>query len=93
MIFEGSRYEDATLVQIPLDGSAVPAIFPRQPYRYEFEFQEYRVREGERLDLIAEQVYGDPNQWWQILNANPEILYPELPVGEIIRIPHASSLR
>lgn len=92
MIFEGSRYEDARLERIALDSTTVPTIFPRNPYRYAFEFREYRVREGDRLDLIAEQFYGDPNQWWQIMNANPQILYPDLEVGELIRIPHAASL-
>ena len=27
-------------------------------------------REGDRLDLLAQQFYGDPRQWWLIAEAN-----------------------
>ena len=44
---------------------------------------------GDRLDLLANQFYGDPNLWWVISSANASLtqnsLYP--PVGVQLRIP------
>ena len=46
------------------------------------------VIQGDRLDSIANKVYGVPDYWWKIANANPEIFYPEvLATGSVIRIP------
>jgi len=44
--------------------------------------------DGDRFDVISYKVYGLPDYWWRIANANPEIFYPDLLVtGSIIRIP------
>jgi len=48
----------------------------------------HRVEAGERLDLIAARYFGDPAQYWRIVDANPcvapeEILEP----GRILTIP------
>lgn len=51
-------------------------------------FYYYTVVQGDRMDIIANKVYGFPDYWWKIANANPEIFYPEvLATGSIIRIP------
>jgi len=51
-------------------------------------FQLYTVVQGDRLDTIAAKMYGVPEYWWKIANANPEVFYPEnLISGAIIRIP------
>lgn len=51
-------------------------------------FYYYTVVQGDRMDTIANKVYGLPDYWWKIANANPEIFYPEvLATGSIIRIP------
>lgn len=34
---------------------------------------EHAVKADERLDQIAMYYYGDPTQWWRILDANPDI--------------------
>ncbi len=31
-----------------------------------------RVQEGDRLDLLANRVYGDPRAFWRIADANPD---------------------
>lgn len=36
----------------------------------------HRVREGERLDLLAFKYYGEPTKWWQIADANPQEAFP-----------------
>jgi nucleoid-associated protein YgaU len=54
-------------------------------------FSYYTVVDGDRFDLISYKVYGLPDYWWRIANANPEIFYPDsLVVGSIIRIPNSS---
>jgi nucleoid-associated protein YgaU len=51
-------------------------------------FYYYTVVQGDRMDSIANKVYGIPDYWWKIANANPEIFYPEvLATGSVIRIP------
>jgi nucleoid-associated protein YgaU len=46
------------------------------------------VRQGDRLDLIAERIYQDPELFWRIGDAN-RALWPDdlMVVGGTIRIP------
>jgi hypothetical protein len=51
--------------------------------------------EGDRLDLLAQQFYGDISLWWIIATGNPEVLSLNslfVPVGTEIRIPTNISL-
>ncbi len=51
--------------------------------------------EGDRLDLLAQQFYGDISLWWIIATGNPEKLSLNslyVPVGTEIRIPTNVSL-
>lgn len=43
--------------------------FIPQPDRF-FVMQEHTVKEGDRLDNITNQYYGDPERFWQICDAN-----------------------
>jgi hypothetical protein len=46
--------------------------------------------DGDRLDLLAQQFYGDINLWWIIASGNPDIIPQNslfIPVGREIRIP------
>jgi hypothetical protein len=57
---------------------------------------EHTLTEGDRLDLLANHYYGDPQQWWRILDANPQVLCgPDLlareATGRIIVIPGSGS--
>ena len=47
-----------------------------------FVVQEHTVREGDRLDNITHQYFGDPERFWQICDAN-EVLLPD----ELTKIP------
>lgn len=95
MIFEGSRYEnDVVMRVVDSTGASHPAIYG-DPYADErdFGFTLYTVVEGDRLDMLAAQVYGDPELWWIIARANPEVFYPEdLDYGVILRIPDADAV-
>lgn len=33
---------------------------------------EARVQDGDRLDLVANRVYGDPRAFWRLADANPD---------------------
>ena len=50
--------------------------------------QEYTVVEGDRLDNLAAKFVGDPEQFWQICDANAATRPEELTeiVGRILRI-------
>lgn len=50
---------------------------------------------GDRLDLLAQQFYGDVDLWWIIASGNPDIIPQNslfIPVGLEIRIPYNVSL-
>jgi hypothetical protein len=89
MIVNGSRYLGQPLVSVPTDdqGDSATAVFgsiglPPVIFVY------YTVLAGDRFDIISNRLYGIPDNWWRIANANPEIFYPDdLVVGSIIRVP------
>jgi nucleoid-associated protein YgaU len=48
----------------------------------------WTVREGDNLAWIAYRVYGDPNQWRQIADANKLTNVRRLTPGRVLVIPH-----
>lgn len=94
MIFAQSRYATADLV-FATDAAGHPrqvVPFPA-PRVGSFSATRHIIREGERLDHLASRYYDDPEMWWVIADANPEIFYPEnIPAGTVVRIPSAPSL-
>jgi hypothetical protein len=49
---------------------------------------EHSVVQGDRLDLLAARLLGDPQLWWRIADANPELDPQELlaHIGRWLRI-------
>lgn len=94
MIFANSRYESAELVFVTDSGLNRKLIVePQSMYAANFIARNHVVREDQRLDQLASFYYNDPEMWWVIAAANPEIFYPEdLPAGTTLRIPDASPL-
>ena len=89
MIINGSRYMGQPVLMVPIDaeGDSTTAVFGPPP-AFPSTFVYYTVVQGDRMDTIANNLYGVPDYWWMIANANPEIFYPDdLVVGSIIRIP------
>ena len=74
----------ATLRADPADTRARVTIFA--PHRRRFVpaperfalLEEHLVSDGERLDLIAHQYLGDPEQFWRIADANGAVRPEEL---------------
>jgi nucleoid-associated protein YgaU len=53
---------------------------------------EYRVKKGDRLDLLSLYFYNNDRKWWRILDANSWVVFGadlslESCVGEILLIP------
>ena len=86
-----SRYHDIDVATIQTaDGRTIAYLrrrFVPQPERFAL-LRAHVVSAGERLDHIAAQYLGDPEQFWRIADANgavaPETLTDE--AGTIVRI-------
>lgn len=66
------RYTDQPQVQVPQDdGTTRPLSTPRVSVPLAAA-AEYRVREGDRLDLLARTVFDDTTAWWALADANPQ---------------------
>lgn len=96
MIFEHSRYATGTEIEPAAkpDGSVVQAIRIPLYYGTAFSARKHITREDERMEEIAAEYYRDPEMWWVIAIANPEILYPDqFEPGTVLRIPDVSPVR
>lgn len=93
MFFDRSRYQrvaDATFTDG--EGRRVQLKRTREPVDTELALV-YQVRQGDRLDLLANRFFRDPRKWWLIADANPDVLAPEqlLVPGRLLRIPRDRS--
>ena len=67
-----SRYAGQSTITVPQgDGTTrplgVPRVAPELP-----EAVRYIVREGDRLDLLANTALNDSTGWWRIPDTNPQ---------------------
>lgn len=94
MIFAHSRYE--TVEQLTVQDSRLERRLVVEIPRYypaRFTSRKHVVSGEERLDQIASRYFGDPEMWWVVAAANPEVLFPEnLEPGTVLRIPDAPSV-
>lgn len=89
MFFEGTRYRKvATIVYTEADGSTRTITAAREPVAAGGAMS-YQVREGDRLDALAQRFYRDPRKWWLIADANPQLLWLDelTQPGQVIVIP------
>lgn len=49
--------------------------------------REFEIQEGDRLDIIAEQLYGDPSLWKALALYNNINYFFDLKPGMIIKLP------
>lgn len=89
-VSDSSRYRNAAVISTPdAKGDYHPTLYSMiaaDPRRA--SFRPYVFSQGDRLDLIADQILGDPTLWWVIADLNPE--HPnadEIPAGTVIRVP------
>ena len=95
MILQGSRYVANTVVTVAapatFGGGDISVIVPGAGQPYTFQYTDYQVVAGDRIDNIAYRYFGNATLWWQIANVNPEVLYwDDLMPGTVIRIPAAA---
>lgn len=76
--FKGSRYETATGFDPDEQTGEVgfPGIRARLPNTPE-PVLEHTVALKERLDSLAQHYYGDSRSWYRIVEANPDVVFPE----------------
>lgn len=88
-IYERSRYENSAVERIvATDGLARLTVLPPPPDTSTFQYSYYTVKDGERIDQLAQRFLADGELWWVIADHNPEWLwYEDLPTGLILRIP------
>lgn len=89
-IYLGSRYETATVDFLSLTpgGDAAPVIFYRFSGLGKMTYLEYTWKAGDRLESLAMKFYRDPEYWWIIAEANPEVIdIQNIPAGTTLRIP------
>ena len=95
MIFANSRYANAELVFVTDSGDAQRKLIvePEPFYATSFVSRRHVTRDGQRMDQLASFYYNDPEMWWVIAVANPEVFYPDdIPAGTVMRIPDATPL-
>lgn len=88
-IYDGSRYNNQPVYNVRRDASGrrEPAIYHQGYFERKFTYVEYQVQELERVDHLAYRFLGDSQLWWVLAASNPEIFYPVIEPGTIIRIP------
>ena len=91
MISSDSRYADSVTVNAQnRKGKDIVVITPSRSNAFTFNYVNYVLNSGDRVDLLANAFYNDPTLWWKIADANPEIMdWTFLPAGKTIRIPNA----
>ena len=71
MFARTSRYwQLPTATYVNRDGQAFPYVLLRQFPAAVATGQAYSVRDGDRLDLLAYRLFGDPEQFWRLCDAN-----------------------
>lgn len=88
MIYIGSRYEDGTVSYVldPKSQETRPTVL--RGYQSRTASRVHRWRAGDRIDILAFQIYGSADDWWKIMDANPGILDPNsIRAGTVVRLP------
>ena len=88
MIDNSSRYSGAKTTVVDGPSGARMTIVPGRQVSWAFNFTYYAMKDGDRIDLLALDLYGDGSLWWKIADANPAILdWTDITVGTILRLP------
>ena len=88
------RYEEAEIFNVPLQPKLKNSVkgFKTTMYRQipKEDTDIYVITQmGDRLDLLANQFYNDPNLWWYIAQAN-DLFTMNLEAGTSLRIPSST---
>jgi hypothetical protein len=90
-VFKNSRYEGSYIFQDPDTGNTF--IDPIRVPQYGEKKEDFvrQIKDGDRIYLIAKEVYGDEKLEWILMDANPQYFSPlDVKAGDYIVIPHPS---
>lgn len=90
-IYLGSRYEDATVDFLATNptGDASPVVFYQFGELGLMTYTTYSWKTGDRLESLATRFYRNPELWWIIAEANPQVADVQaIPAGTVLRIPN-----
>jgi hypothetical protein len=90
MFAQGSRYERVPqAIYVNRDGRSIPYVLLRTFPPDAPAYQAVRVAQDDRLDLLANRFYGDPELFWRICDGNRALRPDELveTVGRPLQIP------
>jgi hypothetical protein len=84
-----SRYNQGTLIRVPNSSGvynlSVVRTVPSTPAS---GFRLYVWQPGDRPDVVASNLLGNPELWWSIFDINPELIYPlNITPGTVVRVP------
>lgn len=90
-VFAGSRFQGGTVLSLADKNGVLQLSVYRAPTVVGTLREFVYLRQGTRLDQIAQMVYGDATMWWVIADANetPDGYFDDLPAGTLLRIPDA----
>jgi hypothetical protein len=92
MILSNSRYADSQVIIETVNGKDVAYITPSQPRSYTFQYTYYVTSGADRIDTVAAAFLSDPTQWFNIGNANPQVMnFLDLEPATVLRIPSVSA--
>ena len=94
MFFNNSRYLNVRDYTVAGPTGAPVTVKRARPFAARDGTFQYTVKQGDRLDLLANTFYRDPRLWWMIAEANPDLMYPDdlLEPGLILTIPPLGAL-
>lgn len=90
MIYSDSRYADGRIFKAydSRTGKAQITVLRVYP-NLQSVFYTYVWKEGDRIDTLAQRVYGNSDEWVTIMDYNPEIIDPSsISPGTLIRLPN-----
>lgn len=94
-IYEGSRYSNVYTHERIVDDKEIIAFNIRQLPQINYGgATKHRWIMSDRLDILADRYYGDPQYWWFLLDANPKYMEEhEIRNGDLLLIPTYEELR
>lgn len=92
-VYRGSRYEYASsaYVKDKYSDNLYTLLFYTFDTLGTLTYSEYVWNSGDRLDVLANDMYGSSGSWWMIMEHNPEVADPfNIEPGTVLRIPRVS---
>jgi hypothetical protein len=86
-----SRYQLGTITRMPNSTGTYNLTALRSIQAITTSYSLYVWKAGDRADLVAYRLLGNPSLWWSIFDINPELINPlNVPAGTLVRIPRGT---